>query len=160
MEMQKQEQLMKMVEVLESIRPDGKRRVKELMKQNKTEQEGENRKHKIHPSAKKLLCVLLREESMNQRNIASRMNLTAQAVSEILKKLEGRGFIRKEGGEINNENIVILTQTGEEIARKLEREMHEYAEQIFAGFTEEELKELETLLDKLYLNRIKMKNND
>ncbi len=144
MEIQKQQQLMKMVEVLEMIRPDGKRREKE------------KRGHRIHPSAKRLLCILLHEESINQRNIANRINLTPQAVSEILKKLEGRELIRKQDGEINNENIVYLTEKGDEIAKGIEVEMQKYAEQIFLDFTEEELQELEHLLDKLYANRIQM----
>ncbi|MFI3171036.1 MAG: winged helix-turn-helix transcriptional regulator [Eubacteriales bacterium] len=161
----KQDEMMRMFEVLENIRPEGERRHGPHGKRHKGHGErarGEGECHckqkpddgiRIPPSARKLLCVLLREGSLNQRNIANMTNVTAQAVSEIIKKLEQKELIQKGNGEINNENIISLTEKGVEIANEIETQTQKYAEELFAGFTEEEMENLHNLMDKLYENK-------
>ncbi len=195
----KQDEMMRLFDVLETIRPEGKKRLGHdgppphgkghgphgrghgphghgtRGEEHGCCERGHGRGEKHHgecgckqkpddgihmpPSARKLLCVLLREGSLNQRNIANMTNVTAQAVSEMIKKLEHKELIQKESGEINNENIISLTEKGMEIANKLEAQAQEYAEKLFAGFTEEEMKSLHNLIEKLYENKSKMSDN-
>lgn len=107
---------------------------------------------KMHQSGGKLLHILLREGKLNQRSIASMMNVSAQAVSDLVKKMEHRELICKESGEINNENMISLTEKGREIAQEVESEMKEYAEKLFADFSEEELATLQNIMEKLEKN--------
>lgn len=173
--MNKQEEMTQLLEILEEIRPGGRGgrhhhgRPHDKSESRSCHKEKGMRRHhneegirehcggkeemKIHPSAKKLLCILLREKKMNQRNIANIMNITAQAVSEIIKKMEQREYIIKENGEINNENIISLTDKGVEVAQKIENENKEYAEKLFKDFSDEELKILHDLMGKVRINR-------
>lgn len=174
----KQEEMMRLFEVLEEIRPEGKKRRgheghpphggkgKGRCGHDRSSHGEEGRcgcghgrpphgpeGHGIHPSSKKLLCILLQEGNLNQRNIANMMNVTAQAVSEMIKKLEAKELITKENGEINNENIISLTEKGREIAEHIDKQTKEYAEKLFRDFTDEECQILHDLMEKLYKNR-------
>ncbi|MFI3175109.1 MAG: MarR family transcriptional regulator [Bacillota bacterium] len=99
------------------------------------------------------LWLLFTQGSLNQRNIAKSMNISAQAVSEIMKKLLEKEFIRRESGELNNENIITLTEDGEVVAKKIDARMKLLSENIFNEFTAEELETLARLLDKMQKNK-------
>ncbi|MFI3168525.1 MAG: MarR family transcriptional regulator [Faecalibacterium sp.] len=107
---------------------------------------------KMPPSARGVLRLLLQEGQLNQRSIALAMHITAPAVSDAVKKLEERGLITRAHGEINNEYILTLTAQGQDIATRLEEKVRLHAEKLFEGFTEEELRSLHVLVEKMYQN--------
>lgn len=147
--------LMKLLGISEEIRHN-----KRGKSSNSTEtgmQEGEKKKkhHKISPSAQNALSLLLKEGAMNQRTIAKNSNVSGQAISEVMKKLEGKELIRREQGEINNENIVSLTEKGREKAIELEEKMAKMAKLLLADFTLDEREQLCFLLEKMEKNQEK-----
>lgn len=180
--MNKQEQMMRLFDTMNEIRPEGKGGrppherphhgeghhgrphhgrgtvecgCKHEHGHGECNQEGGHkppREERLHPSGKKLLCILLQEEKLNQRNIAGMMNISAQAVSDLVKKMEHREFILKEQGEINNENMISLTEKGREVAQQADAEIKEHAEKLFQGFSEEEMETLQELVEKLRAN--------
>lgn len=104
---------------------------------------------KIPHSGKNLLRVLLKNGSLNQRSIAKLMEISSQAVSESVKKLEQNELIIKTCGQQNNENIIELTEKGREIAIKLDKGIKKHAESLFAKLTEEETEQFYQILKKL-----------
>lgn len=112
-----------------------------------------NSHKKMSFGARNTLLLLLNHERLNQRNIAKMLNISAQAVSEIIKKLLERELINKNNGELNNENIITLTAEGKVIAEKFNIKINLLADNIFKDFSEEEIKILENLITKIQQNK-------
>lgn len=104
---------------------------------------------KLPHSGRKMLAVLHQEGGMNQRNLAQKLGISPQAVSETVKKLETQGCITKVSGNQKNENLISLTPLGEELALLLFEIISHHAQEVFEGFTSEEVALLGKLLDKL-----------
>ncbi len=99
------------------------------------------------------LWLLFKHGSLNQRNIAKSMNISAQAVSEIIKKMLDKDFVHRESGELNNENIITLTEEGMLVAKKIDDRMKLLSDSIFKEFTAEEMDTFCFLLDKMQKNK-------
>lgn len=110
---------------------------------------GERGPHKLSPVAQSALCLLSEKGSLNQRTIAKSLNVTGQAVSELVKKLAMHELIRKELGELNNENIITLTEKGAEKAQEINQKLQTMATELFVSFTQEEIDTLFNLLEKI-----------
>ncbi|MFI3206570.1 MAG: MarR family transcriptional regulator [Clostridia bacterium] len=104
---------------------------------------------RIPPSAKNILLVLLEEKNINQRTISKRMSITAQGVSDVIKKLENKELIVREKGEVYNENIISLTEKGMALAKKIDEQTTACSEKLFENLSDEDLKKFEELLSKL-----------
>ncbi|MFI3227748.1 MAG: MarR family winged helix-turn-helix transcriptional regulator [Clostridia bacterium] len=104
---------------------------------------------KISVSGRNILCFLLNGKSTNQRTIAKQMNISSQAVSEVVKKLEVLNLIEKKYGLQNNENLILLTESGELIAKKLDFTIKDHANNVFSKLNDEETEQLFNLLDKI-----------
>ena len=93
---------------------------------------------------------LLSEGKLTQKEIARRLEVSAQAVSETVKILEERGLIRKEKSESDRRAWCIsITPKGEKHRKEAKKERQENAERFFAVLTEKEKAELDRLLTKL-----------
>ncbi len=103
----------------------------------------------ISPSGRNILCHLLVNDNLNQRAISKKMNLSAQAISENLKKLERSGYIIRTDGTQNNENMIRFTLEGEKMAMKLDKKIRSHAKEVFKEMSEEEIEKLYYLLDKM-----------
>ncbi|MFI3116284.1 MAG: winged helix-turn-helix transcriptional regulator [Clostridia bacterium] len=119
------------------------------LKQAENKEEKKEHHRKMSPVAENILILLYREGSMNQRKIAQRTNVTGQAVSELMKKFCEHGLIIRESGDLNNENIISLTEKGLEYGKKCEEKISKLADRLFRNFTEEDLDNLAVLLDKM-----------
>lgn len=154
-ESEKQELLMEFLQISEVLKSGkkhhGKR--KKTEKIEKTEDIKKGRNKKMSFSTRTTLWLLLKNGSLNQRNIAKIMNVSAQAVSEIIKKLLEQQLINKDNGEINNENIITLTNEGEIVANRINKRMNKLSEHIFQDFSEEEMETFNLLLSKIQKNR-------
>lgn len=104
---------------------------------------------KLSPSARSLLYTLLEEDCLNQRTIAKKLNITAQGVSDIVKKLETLELIIKESGEVYNENFIKLTKNGRVLAKEIDKKADLYSKQFFENFTDEDISLFSELLDKI-----------
>lgn len=139
--MEKYQILVKIFEVNESLK---KRPI-----ESKEYQVEKDKVGRLPESAKSILCFLLQKDSINQRTIAKSLNISAQAVSEAMKKLEEKGYIIKINGEINNENLIMLTEPGKTLAMKFDYHIKLQAEDALAQFTIEEIEELYRLMEKI-----------
>lgn len=148
--MDKQQLLLKLHDIGANIRPD--RKDVPLFKDNCHNHGHED--FKMPPSAAKILTVLLKEEKMNQRTLAKSTNITAQGVSDVLKKMASRDLIEKVAGVAYNENFIILTEKGKKIAMDMDVKSKAHAERLFVNFSADEMCQLETLLEKIYQNTL------
>lgn len=104
---------------------------------------------KLPSSAKRMLGLLLIEDNVNQRTIAKALKISSQAVSEAVKKLESNDLVTKVSGTVNNENLIVLTREGRNVAIDLDEKIKAHAEAVFEDFTQKEVDMLYTLLDKI-----------
>lgn len=131
--MEKQEVLHKLFKVSHSIK-----RMKEY--------NGHNKKH--HSNAM-IFRNLLENENINQSNMSKMLNITPQATSEMLKKLEADGMIKRVSGNQKNENLISLTEKGKNQAEEMHNRIVEDANRIFGNLTDEELESFYNILMKL-----------
>lgn len=150
--MDKEELLMKLLETVGRARRGHGGKGKNTRKTHDDREKSTKRHHKMSPVWENTMILLYHEGSMNQRTIAHRMNVTGQAVSEMMKKFEEHGLIVREAGELNNENIVSLTETGMEKGKEFQEKITKLAEKMFVQFTEEELITLSLLLEKMEID--------
>lgn len=157
----KKELLMDLLQVTELLKSGNKhhrRREGNHKKEQCQEHEGEKggkreRRKKMSFGTRMTLWLLLQEESLNQRNIAKKMNISAQAVSEIIKKLVEQELVHKESGEFNNENIITLTEQGKLVANRIDQKMSRLSEHMLKDFTKEELQTFHMLIQKMNDNK-------
>ncbi len=149
--------LIKMTELSERIRHGKKKHgSKDDIKHrvhSDSEQTANDRHHgandKLSFTAKRTISILLDEESINQRSISKRLRVSAQTVSEMVKTLEAKEIIVKSQGELNNENIIALTEKGKEIAFEVNKRIADEADRIFAGLSAEEIEFFDKILTKI-----------
>lgn len=153
--MDKKKLLLELLETADNIRHRDKKEGKHSQKKGPPDSTGERKKHhnKMSFPSQNALCLLLKEGSLNQRSIAKQVQVTGQAISELMKKLESRELVLRTQGEQNNENIITLTPKGEEKARELEEKREKTAEILFRDFTKEEMESFLFLLNKVCQNQ-------
>lgn len=149
--MEKEQILMKMMETVGRARrgQDEKKRKQSKEKEHDSAEKTRKHHHKMSPVAENTLILLYREGKMNQRTLAHRLNVTGQAVSELMKKFEEKELIQREAGDLNNENIVSLTEKGEEKGKQYQDKITKIADKMFSDFSEDDLITLSLLLDKM-----------
>lgn len=148
--MQRRDVLAKLFRVSEQLRVDRIKHKRAETANETPEQAAERVVVETIPNSGRNLMRLLKDvESINQRTLAKQLNISAQAVSEVIKKLAQAGFITKECGAQNNENLIALTPAGKRVSDKLDNRIKEHAAVVLAPLTEEELVTLDGLLSKL-----------
>lgn len=120
---------------------------------------GKHRTKKMSFTTRTTLWLLLKHGSLNQRNIAKSMNISAQAVSKIIKKLLEKELIDKKNGSLNNENIIVLTDKGKLLAERIDNKITSLSDAVFYNFTETEIETLNSLIKKMELNRERVVND-
>ncbi|MFI3206895.1 MAG: MarR family transcriptional regulator [Clostridia bacterium] len=104
---------------------------------------------KLSHSHRNMVCLIGENKLINQRSIAKLMNISSQAVSETIKKLEQLDLIEKTIGTQNNENLIKLTEKGERRAALFSKHIKQHADEAFKNFTEDEKETFYNLLEKL-----------
>lgn len=107
------------------------------------------KKMRLSHYARKMLVTLFSEGSLNQRRLAKIMNISPQAVSENIKKLESSGYINKTNGLQKNENFIFLTDLGKQTAVELNSLIKCHANKIFANLTDNDVQKLHEIFEKI-----------
>jgi MarR family. len=104
----------------------------------------------VYHSQHRLLMVISHNPDASQNDIAKSMDISAAAVAVSLKKLEKRGYIKREMvKEDNRLNKIIITEKGNKVVEQ-SKQIFDYADQkVFEGLTEEEKHTLSGLLKNL-----------
>lgn len=94
-----------------------------------------------------ILKMLLEEGSLSQKVIQSRLNIKAGSASELISKLEDKGFVMRDRSSSDRRKVVIsLTEKGRALYHPLS---FVEKEKYYEVLSEEEKKELLCLLEKL-----------
>lgn len=101
-------------------------------------------------SQKRVLIVLLESGPVTQTALTEHLHIQPGSASEVLGRLEALGLIRRAVNEADRRTVLIsLTQDGiREAEEALRQRKHRHAE-MFSALSEEEQRELLTLLEKL-----------
>ena len=98
----------------------------------------------------RLMNMLKENGKLSQREIAEKLDIRPQSLSELLVKMESDGFIsRRQDKDDKRVIVVALTEKGEEQLVVLRQANREHAEKLFSPLTDEEKDALIAILKKL-----------
>ena len=108
----------------------------------------------IHPSEHFLLMSLVRMGSaVSQTQLAERMDVTPASVARTIKNLDAGGYITRNECEGDcRRNEIRITEKGRAVAEETKRLFMEIDEEIYAGFSDEELECLRGLFSRMLKN--------
>jgi DNA-binding MarR family transcriptional regulator len=98
----------------------------------------------------RVLAMLRDRHSMNQRELLEMFNVRSASLSEIVGKLEHRGFIERERDEQDRRNFVVtITGQGSAAVAANEDVRRKSVDALFTSLSEEERQQLAELLGKI-----------
>ncbi|MGL4948750.1 MAG: MarR family winged helix-turn-helix transcriptional regulator [Anaeroplasmataceae bacterium] len=93
--------------------------------------------------------------NIHQKEIENFYSFKASSISGILKRLEQNDFISKVQGDDSRQKIIKLTEKSLSIMSEVEENRIKFDEQLLNGFSEKEISELRSYLERLKNNIIK-----
>lgn len=103
------------------------------------------------PEQRATLEIIKYEKEVNQTMIAEILAKDKTTISRTLAALEKKGFIKKIQVD-KRTNHIQLTQLGEEILNKSEKDVKEFRASLTSNLTNDEVTQLITLLEKIAFN--------
>ncbi|MCD8089269.1 MAG: transcriptional regulator [Clostridiales bacterium] len=98
----------------------------------------------------RIVKLLVSNVSMSQREIQDILDIKSGSLSELVSKLETKGYIKKERDENDRRKIILtVTRAGEEYLDTLEKELTRQEDILFCSLSEEEKEEFYKILEKL-----------
>lgn len=93
----------------------------------------------LNPSQSGILFILNSQGRLSQRQLADKIGITPPSMTVTLRKLEERGYIRKEPDERDQRIVrICLSEAGKECIEKLKSIMTEMEDILYQGFSVEE----------------------
>jgi len=100
-----------------------------------------------------LLQILRKKGPKKVSELAEEMFVTLSAITGLSDKLVKNEFISRERSEKDRRIVqLVITEKGEQLALKIEQQQKEKMDHIHDGFTEEELKVMKKMYEKLTHN--------
>ena len=111
----------------------------------------------LHTTHHRALMYLARKGNLlSQKELAEHLEITPAAVTQILQKLELDGYIKRSLGADNRYNEIKITELGKEIVDKSKISFATIDKSLFQDFSNEEMDEFISFLDRICEN---MKGN-
>lgn len=99
-----------------------------------------------------LILALHELGSATQSELLHYLSIEAPTLTNMLKRLEEGGLIKREICRDRRAKLVSLTQTAQERFPLWNREIQEYRKELFKGFSTQDMAELSHLVDRLLAN--------
>lgn len=97
-----------------------------------------------------ILHKLFHKGSLSQIGLQQEMKIDQAAITRHLKILEGKGFVARNRNEHNNREVIVqLTEDGKDILKNCDIDKNQFWDELFGGFSEEEIQQLQRLVKKL-----------
>ncbi|MEQ7049973.1 MarR family transcriptional regulator [Paenibacillaceae sp. P-4] len=97
-----------------------------------------------------ILYKLLEMGLLSQIGLQQEMKIDQAAITRHLKILEGKGFVTRNRNEQNNREVIVqITEAGKDILRNCDVDKNQFIAELFGGFSEQEVKQLQMLVKKL-----------
>ena len=107
----------------------------------------------VYRSQHKILMVIFENPNISQKELADMNEVSTATIAVSLKKLEKGGYIsRLVDAKDNRYNQICITEKGRRIVEESHKIFREVDKAMFSGFSEEECRELEQALDRIYGN--------
>ncbi len=104
----------------------------------------------VHHGKGRIISVLFRHAGISQKELAERLAIRPQSLSDAISKLETDGLIYRERSEEDKRELLLyLTDSGKQRAEEVHQRRTMRAEEFFSPLTNEEKETLGTLLQKL-----------
>ena len=101
----------------------------------------------------RLMRLLEREGGLSQKELAEKMRIRPASLSELLKKLESKGYVLRLRNEKDKRVYNYwLSDRGKEVAAQIEESKRTYGRAVFDGLENEEAETLYMLLKKITLS--------
>ncbi len=102
-------------------------------------------------SQRRVLTMLSHEGPMTQKDLLEKMGVRASSLSELLRKLESKGFVTKEKSNADKRNYhVSITPDGMHVLSEMQAQHQAAMADLLSGLSEDERTQLATLLSKLH----------
>lgn len=107
----------------------------------------------VYRSQHRLLMHLNLQPNCSQATLAEHLEISPAAIAVSIKKLEKGGYIRRETDESDNRvHQVTITEKGGQVIQKSIAMFREVETQMFEGFSDEEMAQMEDFLERIYHN--------
>ncbi|WP_159722707.1 MarR family winged helix-turn-helix transcriptional regulator [Enterococcus sp. CSURQ0835] len=101
----------------------------------------------------RVLRMLLKHDGCSQKELVTQLKIRPASVSELLTKLEKKGYVRRQQNETDRRvTNFFLTDSGRALVANFEQVRLEYGEEIFSVLNETEKTQLAQILAKLNQN--------
>lgn len=100
-----------------------------------------------------LLYMLLTTGKIPQIALQQQLNIDQAAITRHLKLLEEQQLVYRKRNEHNNREIIVeITDTGRKLLTSCDGDREQFINELYAGFTTEEVDQLQLLIKKLNHN--------
>ena len=107
-------------------------------------------KYHLNYAQNKILMLLCEKGPMTQTELLCELKIQAGSLSEILSKIEGAGFVKKERSEADKRTILVsVTEEGITQAEAFKAERQRLAAFLFEDVSDEDKKSLDRILSLL-----------
>ncbi|MCP3026481.1 MarR family winged helix-turn-helix transcriptional regulator [Halobacillus sp. A5] len=109
--------------------------------------------YNLAPEQNLIMMLLWEENGLSQNQLAVRLNKDKTNIARMAANLEEKGFIRRSSSQTDRRSLTLfLTESGEELKRKVLPVAEQFNEIVCEGITTEELEQLDHLLTKMNQN--------
>lgn len=113
----------------------------------------------LYPGQPRLLSLILANEGIPQKDLSEKNFVKPATITGMLNKLEEKNYVYRVPDTVDKRIMrIYLTPEGRQLAEDSERFMVTMVEQLFEGFSEEELTTFVKLAEKMRNNLPKHKN--
>ncbi len=107
----------------------------------------------IHRTHHRILIYIAHNNPLDsQKALADHIGISPAAITGALKKLENDGYIKRVQGSDNRFNVVEITDEGKMLIENTRALFISVDTTLFEGFTDEELEEYISILEKIQCN--------
>jgi len=106
----------------------------------------------LAPEQNLIMMLLWEKDGLNQNEIAEKLNKDKTNIARMVFNLEQKRYIRRTCGEDRRSLRVYLTDEGKELENHVIPVAEDFNETVCKGISNEELKQLRTILTKMCAN--------
>ena len=115
----------------------------------------------VYRSQHRLLMCLAKNPHISQKELAERQEISTSAIAVSLKKLQQGGYIQKELDQRDNRfNQICITEKGQKVVEESRNIFQRIEEEMFQGFSDEELRAFGGALDRICGNLERICQNE
>lgn len=104
----------------------------------------------VYRSQHRILMCLAKNPHISQTELAERQEVSTSAIAVSLKKLQQGGYIQKELDQRDNRfNQICITEKGQKVVEESRNIFQRIEEEMFRGFSDEELKVFGDTLEQI-----------